>query len=96
MTENNERKVAMNEAIPMVGDIVLYEMLHDWQPGLGIRIYPAIVLYPNVGYGPGGLDLQVFCQPYEGKHGYHVSARRGEGPGTWQPKRAGVEQQPIR
>jgi len=61
-------------------------MPKDWNPHLGIRIYPAIVLYPNLSYGIDGLDIQVFCQPYEGSTGYHTSARKGDGPGEWHLK----------
>ena len=81
---------------PVTGDVVLVEMPANWHPELGIRIYPAIVLYPNPGYGPGGLDLQVFAAPYDPPGGYHISALPGQGSGRWQPKHPNVNQQPLR
>lgn len=71
---------------PNVGDIVLYHMPDKWHPELGIRIYPGIVLYGNPSWGPTGIDIQVFCQPYEPEHGYHVSAAWGYEAGQWRNK----------
>lgn len=44
---------------PKTGDTVLFTMPEDWRPELGIRTYPAIVLY-QTNAGERCLDLQAF------------------------------------
>jgi hypothetical protein len=44
---------------PQAGDMVLYKMPAEWRPELGIRTYPAVVLYPTNEL-VRALDVQVF------------------------------------
>lgn len=76
------------------GDVVLVNMPAEWHPELGIRIYPAVVLYRNGNYGEHGLDVQVFCSPYhvydkDGQVSDHITVTPGNGPGQYGQK-AGV------
>lgn len=79
----------MQQQTPDVGEIVLVHMPADWHPELGIRVYPAVVLYRNEG---DYLDVQVFCSPYhvwydaQSRVNDHITVGPGDGPGQYRRK----------
>lgn len=68
---------------PQSGDTVLVHLPEDWRPGNGIRVYPAIVLYPTneLTFHLDVLVLNGMDAPYPMRW-----VPQGFEPGTWQMK----------